>query len=176
MWNPFSLFKKSRLLSASDKQLLVQAIQAAEKTTSGEIRVFVESHIPKKQDALERATQLFFKNKMKKNIKIYILLISFVITAFIFFVVSNENNSHLRLMKHMEGWAIHPFRFTEKDWVVKQYRRLEIWDLFELTRSCEGEFESINYTNYTPGQYVPTCGKCFWCKVRKDLSAGSSRL
>jgi uncharacterized membrane protein len=54
-------------LSASDKQLLVQAIQAAEKTTSGEIRVFVESHIPKKQDALERATQLFFKNKMNET-------------------------------------------------------------------------------------------------------------
>ena len=69
MWNPFSLFKSSsqNLLSASDKQLLVQAIQAAEKTTSGEIRVFVESHIPKKQDALERATQLFFKNKMNET-------------------------------------------------------------------------------------------------------------
>lgn len=69
MWNPLSLFKSSTstLLSASDKQLLVQAIQAAEKTTSGEIRVFVESHIPAKQDALERATQLFFKNKMNET-------------------------------------------------------------------------------------------------------------
>jgi uncharacterized membrane protein len=69
MWNPLSLFKSStpNLLSASDKQLLVQAIQAAEKTTSGEIRVFVESHIPKKQDALERAMQLFFKNKMNET-------------------------------------------------------------------------------------------------------------
>jgi uncharacterized membrane protein len=27
----------------------------------------VESHIPKKQDALERATQLFFKNKMNET-------------------------------------------------------------------------------------------------------------
>jgi uncharacterized membrane protein len=45
MWNPLSFFKSStnKLLSASDKQQLVQAIQAAEKTTSGEIRVFVES-------------------------------------------------------------------------------------------------------------------------------------
>ena len=41
MWNPLSLFKShaDKLLTASDKQLLVQAIQAAEKTTSGEIRV-----------------------------------------------------------------------------------------------------------------------------------------
>ena len=69
MCNPLSLFKSKsqNLLSASDKQLLVQAIQAAEQTTSGEIRVFVESHIPKKQDALKRATEIFFKNKMNET-------------------------------------------------------------------------------------------------------------
>ena len=66
MWNPFSLFKRSTLLSASDKQLLVQAIQTAEKTTSGEIRVFVESHL-NKVDALTRAQQIFIKNKMQKT-------------------------------------------------------------------------------------------------------------
>ena len=55
MWNPLNLFKSNtdNLLSASDKQQLVQAIQAAEKNTSGEIRVFVEKSIPKKQDALQ---------------------------------------------------------------------------------------------------------------------------
>lgn len=65
MWNPFSIFKSSTdtLLSASDKQLLVEAIQAAEKTTSGEIRVYIESRL-KKGDALSRATELFFKHKM----------------------------------------------------------------------------------------------------------------
>ena len=66
MWTPVSLFKRSRLLSASDKQLLVQAIQNAEKTTSGEIRVFVESHL-NKVDALTRAQQIFIKNKMQKT-------------------------------------------------------------------------------------------------------------
>jgi len=68
MWNPFSLFKRSTLLSASDKQLLVQAIQTAEKTTSGEIRVFVESHL-NKVDALTRAQQIFIKNKMHQTQK-----------------------------------------------------------------------------------------------------------
>lgn len=65
MWNPFSLFKSNtdKLLNTSDKQMLVQAIQAAEKTTSGEIRVYVESRT-KKGDALSRATEIFFKNKM----------------------------------------------------------------------------------------------------------------
>ena len=65
MWNPFSLFKTNtdKLLNTSDKQMLVQAIQAAEKTSSGEIRVYVESRT-KKGDALSRATEIFFKNKM----------------------------------------------------------------------------------------------------------------
>jgi hypothetical protein len=78
-----------------------------------------------------------------------------------------DNNSHLEIMQHMDCWALHPFRFVEKSWVVAQYKRLDIWELFERTRSCEGEFENINYQTYTPGQYVPTCGKCFWCKERE---------
>jgi len=68
MWNPFSLFKTNtdKLLNTSDKQMLVQAIQAAEKTTSGEIRVHVESRT-KKGDALTRATEIFFKQKMNET-------------------------------------------------------------------------------------------------------------
>lgn len=77
-----------------------------------------------------------------------------------------EDNQHLTLMKHMDRWAIHPFRFVEKGWVIKQYKRLDIVDLFEITRSCEGEFPGTDYKTYEPGQYVPTCGECFWCKER----------
>ena len=68
MWNPFSLFKSNtdKLLNTSDKQMLVQAIQAAEKTTSGEIRVHVESRT-KKGDALTRATEIFHKEKMHET-------------------------------------------------------------------------------------------------------------
>jgi hypothetical protein len=78
-----------------------------------------------------------------------------------------ENNIHLRLTPHMGGHAIHPFRFIEKDWVIKQYKRLNIEDLLDKTRSCEGEFLGLDYTTYTPGQYVPVCGECFWCKERE---------
>ena len=65
MWNPFSLFKSNtdKLLNTSDKQMLVLAIQDEKKTTSGEIRVHVESRT-KKGDALTRATEIFFKQKM----------------------------------------------------------------------------------------------------------------
>lgn len=77
-----------------------------------------------------------------------------------------EYNQHLLLMKHMGRLAAHPFRFTEKSEIVKEYINQEIQDLFVLTRSCEGTFENITYENYKPGQDVPTCGKCFWCKER----------
>lgn len=78
-----------------------------------------------------------------------------------------EDNAHLSIMKHMGRYACHPFRFIDKSWIVKQYKSFGIFDLFEKTRSCEGEFKSVNYTNYTPGQYVPVCGTCFWCKERE---------
>ena len=66
-----------------------------------------------------------------------------------------------------DGIAIcHPFVYTRKDWIIKQYYDHNILDLLEITRSCEGEFKDIDYTNYVPGQYVPICGSCFWCKER----------
>ena len=61
----------------------------------------------------------------------------------------------------------HPFVYTKKDWIIKQYYDNNIEDLLTLTRSCEGEFEDLDYTTYTPGQTVPICGECFWCKERE---------
>ena len=75
-------------------------------------------------------------------------------------------NQHLVKMKHMNTWALHPFRFVSKDWVVKQYKDYNIMDLFYRTRSCEGEFPSLDYTTYEYGTSVPECGECFWCKER----------
>jgi hypothetical protein len=83
-------------------------------------------------------------------------------------IESNENNQHLRLMKHMNIYAVHPFRFVQKDWVIKQYINYDIAkDLLLMTRSCEGEFSEINYKTYVMDQYVPECGECFWCKERE---------
>ena len=65
MWNPFKR-SADTLLTASDKQKLVEAIQLAEKNTSGEIRVYVESNLGK-GDALSRATEVFFKHKMNET-------------------------------------------------------------------------------------------------------------
>ena len=77
-----------------------------------------------------------------------------------------ENNHHLTAMTHMGRQVFHPFRFIDKSVIVKTYKELGIMDLFNITRSCEGEFDGIDYTTYIKYQPVPTCGKCFWCKER----------
>jgi 7-cyano-7-deazaguanine synthase in queuosine biosynthesis len=78
-----------------------------------------------------------------------------------------DDNKHLLEMEHMGFMVYHPFRFTDKSEIVKMYSSLGITDLLNITRSCEGEIAGINYTNYTPGQDVPVCGECFWCKERE---------
>lgn len=62
----FPLFKKKRLLSVEDEQLVVTAIRAAEKYTSGEVRVYVESHC-RFVDPVDRAIEVFFGLKMEKT-------------------------------------------------------------------------------------------------------------
>jgi hypothetical protein len=70
-------------------------------------------------------------------------------------------------MKHMGIDICHPFVYTTKDWIIKQYYENDIKDLLDITRSCEGEFKGLDYTTYTPRQDVPICGECFWCKERE---------
>lgn len=82
-------------------------------------------------------------------------------------VERNADTEHLEYMIHMDIVASHPFRFIDKSWIVAQYKRLDIMELFDITRSCEGEFEGLDYKTYKPGQVVPTCGECFWCKERE---------
>lgn len=65
-----------------------------------------------------------------------------------------------------DAYMISPFKFVAKDWVVKQYINYQILDLLNITRSCEYEFPGLDYKTYKQGQYVPTCGKCFWCVER----------
>jgi hypothetical protein len=82
--------------------------------------------------------------------------------------LDDRNEGHIPPYFIHGGVAIcHPFVYTRKDWIIRQYYEYGIEDLLNLTRSCEGEFEGIDYTNYIPGQYIPTCGKCFWCKERE---------
>lgn len=79
----------------------------------------------------------------------------------------DETNKHLYEMEHMGVTVLHPFRFIDKSEIVKKYKELGLMELFNITRSCEGVFEGLDYKTYKTGQVVPTCGECFWCKERE---------
>jgi uncharacterized membrane protein len=60
------LFPSKPLFSNEEQQRIVAAIRAAEKRTSGEIRVFIESRCSY-VDAVDRAAEIFFGLKMDKT-------------------------------------------------------------------------------------------------------------
>jgi uncharacterized membrane protein len=63
MW-PFP--SKKPFFTHEENERIVQAIKEAERQTSGELRVFVESHC-KYVDPLDRAAELFSKLQMEKT-------------------------------------------------------------------------------------------------------------
>ena len=61
----FSLFKrKKKFFSPEEQRLIVSAIQNAERCTSGEVRVYIESRCSY-MDALDRAVELFTQMGMQ---------------------------------------------------------------------------------------------------------------
>lgn len=58
--------KKQEFFSQEEQDRIVQAIRAAEKQTSGEIRVYVEGRC-RFVDALDRAVEVFFGLKMHET-------------------------------------------------------------------------------------------------------------
>jgi uncharacterized membrane protein len=62
----FPFLKKKKLLSAADEEQVVTAIRTAEKYTSGEVRVYVESHC-RFVDPVDRAIEIFFGLKMNET-------------------------------------------------------------------------------------------------------------
>lgn len=59
----FSFSRKAEYFSQEEKKQVVEAIQAAELTTSGEVRVFIESRC-RFVDPLDRAAEIFWNLKM----------------------------------------------------------------------------------------------------------------
>jgi uncharacterized membrane protein len=59
----FSLFNKKELLDKDEQERIVAAIRTAESNTTGELRVYIESHC-EYMDAMERAKELFVKMGM----------------------------------------------------------------------------------------------------------------
>lgn len=79
----------------------------------------------------------------------------------------------LILSKYDNFFVCHPFRFVTKEWIIKQYKDLDLLDFLNITRSCEGDssaypetFKDLNYKTYKQNMDIPKCGKCFWCQER----------
>jgi len=64
--NIFPWKKKKNFFTAEEQQLIIDAIHNAERMTSGEVRVFVESKCSY-MDAIDRAAELFFQLEMQKT-------------------------------------------------------------------------------------------------------------
>ncbi|ANH82069.1 hypothetical protein A8C56_14785 [Niabella ginsenosidivorans] len=64
----FPMFSKKPedVLTAAEKEQIVNAIRQAESQTSGEIRVYMESH-NKYVDPVDRAAEIFYKLKMEQT-------------------------------------------------------------------------------------------------------------
>lgn len=58
--------RKKQFFPEEENRLIVKAIRQAEKATSGEVRVYVESRCPW-MDAIDRAAELFYRLKMDKT-------------------------------------------------------------------------------------------------------------
>ncbi len=58
--------KKEDFFSEEEQHRIVDAIRAAEQRTSGEVRLFIESHC-RYVDAIDRAKEIFFKLAMDKT-------------------------------------------------------------------------------------------------------------
>lgn len=59
----FSFFRRNDFFSNSEKEHIINAIRNAEKNTSGELRVFIESRC-RFVDPLDRAAEIFWGLKM----------------------------------------------------------------------------------------------------------------
>ncbi|MCR6720250.1 MAG: TPM domain-containing protein [Chitinophagaceae bacterium] len=62
----FGLFRKKPFFPEADQELIVAAIRKAEKRTSGEVRVFVESRC-RFMDAVDRAAEVFYNLEMDET-------------------------------------------------------------------------------------------------------------
>ena len=63
----FSFFKKKDFFTEVEKKQIVETVRNAERRTSGEVRVFVESRC-RFVDPLDRAAEIFFNLKMNETV------------------------------------------------------------------------------------------------------------
>ena len=104
-------------LSSDDELAIVQAIQEAEKKTSGEVRVHIEKKCPKK-DPVKRAISLFQKLRMHKT-DLRNGVIVYVATEDHLLAIWGDEGIHAKLAKNFGKYVDNlqeDFKKSNKKW------------------------------------------------------------
>lgn len=87
--------------------------------------------------------------------------------------VRDEDKARTNVSPKDKYWKLGPLQTTRKDWIIKQYKNNNIFDLLKITRSCEGDAYmatsvfGADWRWYEKYKDVPECGNCFWCKEKQ---------
>lgn len=139
----FNFFKnKNRFFSPEENKHIVEAIQQAEKETSGEIRVFIESKCSY-MDAIDRAAEIFSRLQMHKTAERNAVLIYVAVKDRQLAIFGDEhihkkvgNEYWGRLVKHMIS------HFTNKNFAegIRQ-------TVLEIGQDLQKHFPHHKYTD-----------------------------
>jgi len=68
----------------------------------------------------------------------------------------------------LNSYNCNPFIYTDKSWVIKQYKDRNLLDLLNITRSCEAYISGIDYSNWDNNvDLLEDCNtECYWCQER----------
>ena len=90
----FSFLKKKALLNTEQQETVVAEIRSAEARTTGEIRVFVESHCVY-MNPMDRATEVFLSLEMTKTERRNAILVYVALTDKQFALLGDQEIYHL---------------------------------------------------------------------------------
>jgi len=86
---------------------------------------------------------------------------------------ANHEGTNLLFHPRDKWWKLMPLKKTAKDWIIKQYKDNDLKDLFNTTRSCEGDaylttnMIGMDWRWYKENKDIHECGSCFWCRERE---------
>lgn len=141
-----------QFLSVSDERAVVDAIQQAEKNTSGEIRVHLEDY--SKKPPLERAQEVFLSLEMHKT----------VARNGVLFYISVEDHQFVILGDEGINKLVTPdFWHTTKDIVISH---------FKIGKNKEGLVQGILKAGEELKKFFPYCEATDENELSNEISRG----
>lgn len=88
------------------------------------------------------------------------------------FIDGEPSFRNISISKENIHWAIHgpainPFAFLRKNWVMAQYKKMDLHELLSITRSCSADTLLLG-VEWLHSEKIPhECGICFFCKEKE---------